>query len=77
MLWRGVAGLGGAWRGSAGQGKGASAHGGVRESSRLGLAGQGWVRQGMARQGKGFYFQTLTGGLNYDFSGRHDKAKAG
>ena len=35
------------------------------------------IDKGKARQGEGFYFQTLTEGLNYDFSGRHDKAKAG
>jgi len=48
-----------------------------RKSSGYGVARLDSAWLGRDWRGKGFYFQTLTGGLNYDFSGRHDKAKAG
>jgi hypothetical protein len=74
MARQGLAWHGLAWHGMAWQGKGASAHGGGSANR------QGWARHGEAGHGvawRGVSFSNINEGLNYDFSGRHDKAKAG
>jgi hypothetical protein len=75
----GEARLGKARQGTARQGKARQGCFGTwwrfRKSSRLGVARRGMAGQGLAW--RGVLFSNINEGLNYDFSGRHDKAKAG
>jgi hypothetical protein len=68
--------LGRARRGMARFGEGASAHGGG-SANRQGSAWLGEAWQGKGLAWRGVLFSNINEGLNYDFSGRYDKTKAG
>jgi hypothetical protein len=71
---QGEAGPGGAWHGEVRRGC-FGTWWRFRKSSRLGVARRVMAGQGLAW--RGVLFSNINEGLNYDFSGRYDKTKAG